>query len=52
VKQLLAELCARGVNNFRLPKAHPEEISQGLMEMLGFRAAGRYLLYTARARAE
>jgi hypothetical protein len=33
------------------PKVHPGEISRELVETLGFRPAGGYLLYVARARS-
>ena len=36
---------------FRFPKVHPAEISQGLLETLGFTAAGTYLLYATTARS-
>jgi len=35
---------------FRLPKVHPGEISKEWLETLGFRAAGRHLLYAATLR--
>ena len=50
--QLLSQLRARGFRTFWLPKVHPAEISQGLLETLGFRPAGGHLLYAARARSE
>ena len=49
--QLFSQLRARGIMTFRLPKVHPEELSTELMEMLGFRSAGRYRLYAARAQS-
>ena len=49
--QLLSQLRARGMGTFRFPKVHPAEISKDLLETLGFRAAGGYLLYAARARS-
>ncbi len=45
--QLLSRL---GNGSFRVPKLHPGEISNDLLERLGFRAAGSYRLYTASAR--
>ena len=36
VKQLLAQLRARGVETFRFPKVHPAETSKQFLEMLGF----------------
>ena len=50
--QLLAQLGARGRTTLRFPKVHPAEISGELLEMLGFRAAGKHLLYAAKARSE
>jgi hypothetical protein len=49
LRQLLSRL---GMGTFRFPKVHPAEVSNELMEALGFRAAGGHLLYTARARSE
>ena len=49
--QLLAQLRARGMMTFRLPKVHPTEISSALIEKLGFRPAGGHRLYVARARS-
>jgi GNAT superfamily N-acetyltransferase len=45
--QLLSRL---GAGPFRLSKAHPEEISTGLLETLGFRAADTHRVYAATAR--
>jgi hypothetical protein len=39
------------MENFRFPKVHPGEIPKEWLETLGFRAAGRHLLYAATARA-
>jgi GNAT superfamily N-acetyltransferase len=50
--QLLSRLHAQGMRNFRLPKVHPAEVSTAFVETLGFRPAGRHLLYAARARSE
>jgi GNAT superfamily N-acetyltransferase len=50
--QLLAQLRARGMRSFRLPKVHAAEISKEFLETLGFRAAGGHLLYAAQARSE
>lgn len=50
--QLLSQLRARGMTTFRLPKAHPAEISREFLETLGFRPAGRHLLYAGRAQSE
>ena len=47
--QLLARLRASGVGAMRISKVHPEEISTGLLEALGFRPASRHLLYAAQA---
>jgi GNAT superfamily N-acetyltransferase len=49
--QLLSRLCARGTKTFRLPKIHPAEISQALLETLGFRPSGGHRLYAAKARS-
>ena len=49
LQQLLSRLCAQGMGTLRFPKVHPAEISQRLLETLGFRAGGRHLLYAARA---
>jgi len=49
LKQLLARLRAHGVEAMRISKVHPEEISTGLLEALGFRPVGRHLLYAAKA---
>jgi len=51
LKQLLAQLRARGIRNIGFPKVHPAEISKELVEALGFRSAGEHLLYVARARS-
>jgi GNAT superfamily N-acetyltransferase len=50
--QLLSQLRARGMMTLRLPKVHPAEISQELLETLGFRPAGGHRLYAAKARSE
>jgi GNAT superfamily N-acetyltransferase len=52
LRQLLARLCAQGLGTVRFPKVHPAEISQEVLETIGFRPAGRHRLYTARARSE
>ncbi len=52
LKQLLSRLRARGMRTFRFPKVHPAEISQELLETLGFRPVGGHLLYAARARSD
>jgi GNAT superfamily N-acetyltransferase len=52
LKQLLSQLRAQGMRTFRFPKVHPAEISQELLEALGFRPAGGHLLYAARARSD
>ena len=48
--QLLSQLRARGMTS-RFAKIHPAEISTELLDTLGFRRAGRHLLYAARARS-
>jgi hypothetical protein len=52
LKQLLSRLRAQGMTTFRFPKVHPVELSKEFLETLGFRPAGTYLLYTARARSD
>jgi hypothetical protein len=49
LKLLLSRLQAQGVEAFRLPKVHPAEISNEILEALGFRAGGRHLRYAGRA---
>ncbi len=51
LKQLLAQLRARGMETLRFPKVHPDEISKEWLETLGFSPAGGHLLYAARARS-
>jgi GNAT superfamily N-acetyltransferase len=51
LQQLLAQLRAQGVALFRLPKVYPGEISKEWLATLGFRAAGRHLLFAATARS-
>jgi hypothetical protein len=48
LKQLLSRL---GTETFRFAKVHPAEISSDSLEQLGFRPAGRYLLYAGRAQS-
>ena len=50
--QLLSRLRDQGMRAFRFPKVHPAEISKECLENLGFRAAGGYSLYAARARSD
>ena len=52
LQQLLARLCAQGMETFRFPRVHPAEISQHLLETIGFRPAGGHRLYAARARSD
>jgi hypothetical protein len=52
LKQLLSQLRAQGTETFRFPKVHAAEISKDVLEMLGFCAAGKHLLYAARARSD
>lgn len=52
LKQLLAQVRAQGIGGFRFPKVHPQEFSKELLETVGFRPAGRHLLYAARARSD
>jgi GNAT superfamily N-acetyltransferase len=51
LRPLLRQFQARGTG-VRFPKVHPVEISQQLLETLGFRAFGGHRLYAVRARAE
>jgi hypothetical protein len=51
MKRLLAQLGARGMETVRFPKVHPAEISEEFLKSLGFRPAGRHVLYAARARS-
>ena len=47
--RLLNHLPGQGGETFRFPKVHPAEISEELLETLGFRPAGAHVLYAARA---
>jgi GNAT superfamily N-acetyltransferase len=47
--QLLSRLRAQGLTTFRFPKVQPSEISQELLETLGFRPADRHFLYATKA---
>ena len=51
LKQLLSQLCARGIRRFWLPKVHPTEISKEQVETLGFSPASRHLLCATRAQS-
>jgi hypothetical protein len=51
LKQLLAQLRARGIETLRFPKVHPAEISEEWLETLGFSPAGAHRLYAGRARS-
>ena len=50
--QLLSRLRAQGMRTVWFPKVNPSEVSQQLLETLGFRPAGGHRLYVARARSE
>lgn len=50
LRQLLAGVRARGPRRLRFSGVHPAEFSAGFLETLGFRPAGRHLLYAATAR--
>jgi GNAT superfamily N-acetyltransferase len=52
LNQLLSRLGAQGMRTCRFPKVHPSEISQELLETLGFRSAGAHRLYAATARSD
>jgi GNAT superfamily N-acetyltransferase len=49
LKLLLSELRVRGMTTFRFPKVYPAEISNQLVDQLGFRPAGGHRLYAAMA---
>ena len=51
LKQLLAQLRARGMETFRFPKVHPDEVSKEWLKTLGLLAVASHCLYAARARA-
>ena len=51
LQQLLSRLRAERLGTFRFPKVHPAEMSKESMETLGFRPAGGYRLYAAKARS-
>jgi GNAT superfamily N-acetyltransferase len=51
LQQLLDQLQVRGLTTFRLTKVHPAEHSAERLEALGFRPAGRHLLYAGRAQS-
>ena len=48
----LNHLIARLEGPVTFPKVHPDEISRKCLETLGFRPAGRHLLFGARAQAD
>ncbi len=52
LKQLLSRLSAQGMRALRLPKVHSSEISNELLETLGFRQAGAHRLYAAKPRSD
>jgi GNAT superfamily N-acetyltransferase len=52
LKQLLTRVRAGGIATFEFPKVHPTEISKDVLEAFSLRAAGRHLVFAARARAE
>jgi GNAT superfamily N-acetyltransferase len=49
--RLLARLHGASLGSLRLSKVHPAEIPTDWLDALGFRAAGRHILYAARAGA-
>ena len=51
LKQLLSRLRARAPGSLTFPKVHPHEIGRAPLEALGFRPAGRHLLYATDARS-
>jgi GNAT superfamily N-acetyltransferase len=50
--QLLSRLGAHGTRTLTFQKVQPAELSTELLEMLGFRPAGRHVLYAASARSQ
>jgi GNAT superfamily N-acetyltransferase len=50
--QLLSRLRSTGIGKIRIPKVHPSEIPAAWLETLGFRPAGRHLLYAGKARSD
>jgi GNAT superfamily N-acetyltransferase len=48
---LLSRARPRGVAAFRIAKVHPAEIAKALLDTLGFRPAGRHVLYARTARS-
>ena len=51
LRLLVAHLRAQPEGAFRVSKVHPAEMPDALLESIGFRAAGRYRRYAARARS-
>jgi hypothetical protein len=51
LRQLLSQLCARGVKTVRFPKVHPVEIQTEWIRTLGFSPTAGHLLFAARARS-
>jgi len=49
---LVSQLSTQGMTTFRFPKVHPAEISKESLAALGFRPAGRHLLYGTRAHSD
>jgi Acetyltransferase (GNAT) family len=49
LKRLLTRV---GLGTFRFPKVHPAEIPEQVLETLGFRPAGRHVLYAAKAQSD
>ena len=52
LRQLLSRLRAGSATKPRFSKVHPAEVPAELLEAIGFRPAGRHLLYAARAGAQ
>jgi GNAT superfamily N-acetyltransferase len=50
LNQLFFHLRTRGLGTLQFPKVHPAEVPHEWLQRLGFRPAGRHLLYAARAR--
>jgi GNAT superfamily N-acetyltransferase len=51
LRQLISRLPDAGAGTYRFRKVHPAELPRELLEALGFKSAGRHVLYTGLARA-
>ena len=52
LKQLISRLHAGGMSNLKFTKVHPAEISNEILETLGFRSVGGHRLYAGMARSD